>query len=78
METHAILRRYAKDDTEAYTEEKGDHGRIVIPAQFACDNRPCPDPHSDKGSRHDGTDDTCNDDILSIAGDMLRKFGRHG
>ena len=77
MKPHAILRRNCQDDTESNTEKQSDDGCIIVPAQIAGNDDPCPNPDGNENCGYHWTDYTGNDDFVSPARDILWKLGRH-
>ena len=77
MKSHAILRRNCQDDTESNTEKQSDDGRIIVPAQIAGDDYPCPNSDGNENCGYHWTDYTGDNDFVSPARDILRQLGRH-
>lgn len=77
MQTHSILRRDAENDTESYAKYQSGHGGIIVPSQVTRNEYPCPHSDENNGCGYYGTDDTGDDNVMSAAGNMVRKVGRH-
>ena len=77
MKSHSISCRNPKDNTEAYTEQQSDDGGIIIPAEIAGDDYSCPDSDIHDHCGYYWTNYTSDDDVMSPARHVFRKFGRH-
>ena len=77
MKSHSKLGRDPKDDAETNTEEQSDHGGIIIGAEIAGDEYPCPDSDGDDDCGYYGTDYAGDDNIVSPARNIFGNSGRH-